>query len=181
MAVEKRDQILKPKVHPSVFIAEGARIYGDVEIKAGASIWFNAVIRGDEGKITIGENTNIQDNCVIHSDQDVAVEIGDNVTVGHGAIVRGCRIGANCMIGMNATIMNNAQIGHDSIVGTNAMVAYNKSFPPHALIMGMPARQVRELSEKELRVTKLAPEIYAELVTRYRDETVAGYKGRGNK
>ncbi len=84
-------------MHP-FFVAEGARIYGDVEIRENASVWFNAVIRGDEGKIAIGRNTNVQDNVVVHSDLFVGTEIGDNVTVGHGAIIRGCRIGNNVMI-----------------------------------------------------------------------------------
>ena len=96
---DKGGPVLKPKVHDSVFVAEGAHIYGDVEIGEGSSVWFNAVIRGDEGKVTIGSNTNIQDNTVLHSDDGAEVEIGDNVTIGHGAVIRGGSIGDNVMWG----------------------------------------------------------------------------------
>jgi carbonic anhydrase/acetyltransferase-like protein (isoleucine patch superfamily) len=166
--------VLKPKIHHSVFVAEGARIFGDVEIGKGSSVWFNAVIRGDEGKIVIGKNTNIQDNCVIHSDQDVAVIIGDNVTIGHGAIVRGCRIGNNSMIGMNATIMNNVDIGEASIVGTNAMVSYNKKFPPRALVIGIPAKMIRLLTDEELQLNEKAGKIYRDLMERYNNKAILG-------
>jgi carbonic anhydrase/acetyltransferase-like protein (isoleucine patch superfamily) len=176
MRNQENATVLKPKVHPSVFIADGARIYGEVEIRRGASIWFNAVIRGDEGRIVIGENTNIQDNCVIHSDQDTAVEIGDNVTIGHGAVIRGCRIGNRCMIGMHATIMNNADIGEESIVGTQAMVAYHKKFPPRSLILGIPAKLVRMLSDEDLAVGEKAVTIYRDLVRKYQNKLVQGLK-----
>jgi carbonic anhydrase/acetyltransferase-like protein (isoleucine patch superfamily) len=169
-------KILKPSIHPSVFIAEGARIYGDVEIREGASVWFNAVIRGDEGRIVIGRNTNIQDNCVVHSDQEVGIEIGDEVTIGHGAIIRGCRIGNGCMIGMNATIMNNSEIGAESIVGTGAVVPYNKTYPPRSLILGVPARPVRVLADEETTVNRKAARIYQELVDQYRSGVIAGYE-----
>jgi carbonic anhydrase/acetyltransferase-like protein (isoleucine patch superfamily) len=167
---------LKPRIHPTVFIAEGARIYGDVEIQEGASVWFNAVIRGDEGRIVIGRNTNIQDNCVVHSDQEVGIEIGDGVTIGHGAIIRGCRIGNGCMIGMNATIMNHSEIGADSIVGTGAVVPYNKTYPPRSLILGVPARQVRELGDEETTVNRKAVEVYRKLVGQYNSGAIVGHE-----
>ena len=95
---------MKPRIHESAFVAETAQIWGDVEIGAGASVWFGAVIRGDEGPVVIGDNSNVQDNCVVHSDLGSPVVIGTGVTVGHGAVLRACRIGDGTMIGMNATV-----------------------------------------------------------------------------
>lgn len=167
-------KILGPHIHPSVFVAKGAQIWGDVEIGEGSSVWFNAVIRGDEGKITIGRNTNIQDNAVIHSDGDMPVHIGDNVTVGHGAVIRACRLGNSVMVGMNATVMSGTEIGERSIVGANAFIAYNKKFPPKSLITGVPAKLVRELSDAETALNDGAPQIYGRLVEKYRRGVFGG-------
>lgn len=168
---------LVPQVHPSVFVAEGARIYGDVVIGAGSSVWFNAVLRGDEAQIVIGRHTNIQDNAVIHSDQGAETRIGDEVTIGHGAVIRGCRIGTNVMVGMNATVMSHAEIGDGSVVGANAFVPYHATFPPRSLILGMPAKRVRGLREDEIGMNRIATGVYTELVQRYRDREILGYPG----
>jgi carbonic anhydrase/acetyltransferase-like protein (isoleucine patch superfamily) len=152
------EKVLRPRIHQSVFVAKGAQIWGDVEIGEGSSVWFNAVIRGDEGKITIGRNTNIQDNAVVHSDGDMPVEIGDNVTIGHGAVIRACKLGNSVMVGMNATV----------IVGANSFIGYSKKFPPRSLITGVPGRLVRELSQAETAVNVGAPQIYQQLVEKYR-------------
>nr|MDO8082810.1 gamma carbonic anhydrase family protein [Candidatus Freyarchaeota archaeon] len=172
----KKGKVLKPKIHESVFVAEGARIYGDVEIGEGSSVWFNAVVRGDEGKITIGKNTNIQDNAVVHSDMNVGTEIGDNVTIGHGAIVRGCKIRNNVMVGMNSTVMTNSEIRENSIVGANTFVPYDKKFPPRSLILGVPAKLVRELKDEELEAGKMATQIYEGLVKNYSEKRILGYQ-----
>lgn len=167
MNPDSQVKILKPRIHPSVFIAEGVRIYGDVEIKKGASVWFNAVIRGDEGRVTIGENTNIQDNVVVHSDDGAIVEIGDNVTVGHGAVVRGASIGNGVSIGMNSTIMSHSVIGCNSIVGAHAFVSYHKKFQPQSLLVGVPARLIRTLDKEELAKNQIALKIYKDLIVKY--------------
>lgn len=166
--------ILCPVIHDSVFIAAGAHIYGDVTIAEGASVWFNAVLRGDEGRIEIGRDTNIQDNVVIHSDMEAEVIVGERVTLGHGAVIRGCRISADVMIGMNTTIMSYAEIGAQSIVGANSFIPYHKSFPPGSLIMGSPAKAIRALTDEELGFNKIAVDIYKDLVKRYRDRQIVG-------
>ncbi|MHA1301871.1 MAG: hypothetical protein ACTSO9_20840 [Candidatus Helarchaeota archaeon] len=166
---QEPQQKIIPKIHESVYIAEGAQIHGDVEIEEGASIWFNAVIRGDEGKIKIGKYSNIQDCCIIHSDLGIGVEIGENVSVGHGAVIRGSKIKNNVMIGMNATIMTNSEIGESSIVGANALVTYNKKFPPKSLIIGVPAKLVKQLSEKDLQVAEASVNMYKELSKKYKN------------
>jgi carbonic anhydrase/acetyltransferase-like protein (isoleucine patch superfamily) len=176
MSNAKKGEILKPKIHKSVFVAEGARIYGDVEIGEGSSVWFNAVIRGDEGKITIGKNTNIQDNAVVHSDMTVGTEIGDNVTIGHGAIVRGCKLRNNVMVGMNSTVMTNSEIGENSIIGANTFVPYNHKFPPRSEILGVPAKLVRELKDEELETIRKATQIYEGLKKSYSEKKILGYK-----
>jgi carbonic anhydrase/acetyltransferase-like protein (isoleucine patch superfamily) len=180
MIEESNKKVLSPRIHPSVFIAEGARIYGDVEIKEGASVWFNAVIRGDEGRVTIGENTNIQDNVVIHSDNGAAVQIGNNVTVGHCAVIRGARIGDGASIGMNATIMSYSRIGADSVVGANTFVPYNKQFSERSMIVGLPGRVVRMLETEELKSNQIPLDIYRELVEAYRSGKITGLSGNEN-
>ena len=127
------------------FIAEGARVIGRVRIGRRVGVWFGAVIRGDNERIEIGDDTNIQDNAVLHSDDGFPLRIGAGCTIGHGAIVHGCTIGDNALIGMGATVLNGARIGRNSIVGANALVTEGKVFPDNALIVGSPAKAVREL------------------------------------
>ena len=176
MPNDRKESVFVPQVHESVFVAEGARIYGDVEIMENASVWFNTVIRGDEGKVSIGRNTNLQDNVVVHSDLFVATEIGDDVTVGHGAIIRGCKIGNNVMIGMHSTVMTGAEIGENSMVAANCLVPYGSKFPPRSLILGTPAKRVRELTEEETRANAIAIQVYLDLIPKYRDHVIGGFE-----
>ncbi len=115
-------------IDSNVFIAPGAQIIGDVRIKSGSSVWYNAVLRGDEGAICIGSNTNIQDLVMVHVSKNTSVVIGDNVTVGHGAIIHGCTIEDNVLIGMGSIILDRAQIGKNSIVGAGSLVTQGKCF-----------------------------------------------------
>ena len=174
MCSESGTKVLRPVIHSSVFIAEGAKIYGDVEIGEGSSIWFNAVIRGDEGKVTIGKNTNIQDNVVIHSDDGATVTIGNNVTIGHGAVVRGCRVGNGVMVGMNSTVMSHAEIGDSCLIGANSLVPYRKKYADRSLVMGAPSKYVRTLSETETLSLGKAITIYSELISCYKDGKIEG-------
>lgn len=138
-------------IDKTVFIAEGARVVGNVEIARDSSVWYNAVIRADSNSIKIGERSNVQDNAVIHTSRDFGVVIGDNVTIGHGAIVHGCTIGNNVMIGMGAIILNGAVIEENSIIGAGALIAGGKTVPAGSLAFGNPFRIVRSLTEQEIK------------------------------
>lgn len=136
-------------IHPTAFIADGAKIVGDVEIGADCGIWYNAVIRGDSDTIKIGERTNIQDLCVLHVDRDFRLSIGSGVTVGHGAIVHGCTVGDNVLIGMGAIILNGAVIGDECIIGAGALVTEHMEIPSGSVVIGSPAKVKRALTEKD--------------------------------
>lgn len=141
-------KLKKPCIHDDVFVAEGARIIGDVTIKKDASIWFNAVLRGDINHIIVGERSNIQDGVIVHLENDKACIVGDDVTVGHGAILHGCTIEDGCLIGMGATILNGAVVKKGAIVGANALVKENQIIPEGTLWVGMPAKQSKELGKE---------------------------------
>lgn len=141
---------MKPEIHPDSFIAEGARIVGRVILGRGASVWFNSVLRADVATITIGENTNIQDGCLVHVDFGLDTVIGSNVTVGHGAILHACRIGDNCLIGMGAILLDGAVVPPHSVVAAGALVPPKKTYPPGMLILGSPAKVARALGAEEI-------------------------------
>ncbi len=141
----------EPQFNDSNFIAETAVVIGDVALGPGASIWHNVTIRGDVNWIRIGKASNVQDNTVIHVTHGTApTDIGDHVTIGHGAIIHGCTIENNVLIGMGATVMDHAVIGESSIVGAQALVTQRTEVPPRSLVLGQPAEVVRELSEDEV-------------------------------
>ncbi|MBB4004271.1 gamma carbonic anhydrase family protein [Aurantimonas endophytica] len=131
----------------SAFVAPGAHVIGRVRLGADVGIWFGAVLRGDNEWMTIGEGSNVQDNCALHSDAGFPLTIGAGCTIGHSAIVHGCTIGDNSLIGMGATILNGARIGRNSIVGANALVTEGKEFPDNSLIVGSPAKVARTLDD----------------------------------
>lgn len=134
------------KTDENVMIAEGASVVGDVTLAKGVSIWYNAVLRGDEGAITVGENTNIQDGAILHEE----TRVGAGCTVGHNAIVHGCTVGDNVLIGMGAIVLNGAKIGNDCIVGAGALVTGKMDAPAGSMILGSPAKIVRQLTEAEI-------------------------------
>jgi carbonic anhydrase/acetyltransferase-like protein (isoleucine patch superfamily) len=138
-----------PTIADDVFIAPGAMIIGDVTIHEGASIWYNAVIRGDVGPIVIGRHTNVQDNCTFHGDDDAPLTIGDECTIGHNAVVHGATLGHHVLVGMNAVVLSHAEIGSETIIGASALIAEYKRIPSGVLAVGVPAKVVRALSEAE--------------------------------
>jgi carbonic anhydrase/acetyltransferase-like protein (isoleucine patch superfamily) len=134
---------------PELFRAEGSHIVGNVSFGNDCSVWYNAVIRGDEEPITIGNRTNIQDNCTLHVDKGFPMEIGSDVTVGHGSILHGCIIGDNTLIGMGSVILGGAVVGEDCIIGAGSLVTQGTVIPDGMLALGTPAKVVRPLTEEE--------------------------------
>ncbi|MBP1155281.1 MULTISPECIES: gamma carbonic anhydrase family protein [unclassified Paenibacillus] len=149
-----------PQVHPSVFLAPGVQIIGDVVIEEGASIWYNTVLRGDLAPIRIGKRSNIQDGCIGHVNSDQPLIIEDEVSVGHGAIIHGCHVGKGTLIGMGAIVLNGANIGEYALIGAGTLVTENKSIPSYTLSLGSPSKVVRELLETDLERMKRTMESY---------------------
>ena len=149
--------------HKTVWVAENAVLVGDVTIGEGSSVWYGAILRGDEAPITIGKNTNIQDGAVLHEAARYPLVIGDGVTVGHNAILHGCELGNNVVIGMGSIVMNGAKIGNDSIVGAGALVTQDKEFPDGMMILGSPARALRKLTPEEIARNRWNAEEYVRL------------------
>lgn len=139
-----------PDIHPSAFVAPGAVVRGEVHLAENSSVFYNAVLRGDRAPISIGEGTNIQDNCVVHVEYDLPVTVGKNVTVGHGAILHGCTVGDETLIGMGAIVLNGAQIGKGCLIGAGALVTQNAVIPDGCMAVGSPARVKRPLTPEEM-------------------------------
>lgn len=157
----------KPIIDSNVFLAPGSKIIGNVNIKSGSSIWYNAVLRGDIAEISIGKNSNVQENSSLHVDHDAPLNIGDNVTIGHGVVLHGCTIKDNCLIGMGATILNNAVIGENSIIGAGALIPEGKEIPAGSLVVGVPGKVIRELSEENRENLIAHAEEYVKLAEEY--------------
>ena len=155
-----------PRVAASAFVSEAAYVVGDVEIDEGASIWPGAVIRGDCGKISIGKNTSIEDNCVVHGKGDVM--IGNNVIVGHGAVVHGYSVGNYVLVGNNAVILNEAVIGAFSIIGAGSVVAERMQIPQKSLCIGRPARIKGRVSSQQIEQIKQGAIFYTGLAKKYK-------------
>ena len=139
-----------PVIHPNAYIAPNATVVGDVHIGAGSSVFFGSVLRGDREPITIGEDTNIQDNCVLHQEYGCPTTVGSRVTVGHGAILHGCTIGDETLIGMGAIVLNGARIGRNCLIGAGALVTQNAVIPDGSMVIGSPARVKRPLTPEEM-------------------------------
>lgn len=142
------------RVHPTAFIAEGAVVVGDVTLGEDTGIWFNSTLRGDVEAIVVGPRTNIQEGCILHADPGYPTVIGAGVTVGHGAVVHGARVGDNCIVGIRAVLLNGSEVGENSIVGACALLTEGKRYPPNSLILGAPARVVRELTSEEIEANR---------------------------
>ena len=152
-------------VDEDYFVAANATVIGKVRLEKNSSVWFNAVIRGDIELITVGENSNIQDGAVLHTDLGCPISIGKNVTVGHQAMLHGCKVGDNSLIGINAVVLNGAKIGKNCLIGANALVTENKTIPDGSLVMGSPAKRVKELTNEQIQKLKESAEHY---VTRFK-------------
>ena len=154
------------------WVAPNAVVIGDVSLKKNASVWFGSVLRGDNDPIILGENSNIQDNSVCHTDDGMPLIIGNNVTVGHKVILHSCTVGNNSLIGMGSTVLNKAKIGNNCLVGANALVTEGKEFPDNSLIVGSPAKVKRELTDMEKKIIELSALHYVENMKRYRKDLI---------
>lgn len=157
-----------PKLHDSVFIAPGAHIVGDVAIGEDATVWYNAVLRGDLAPIVIGRGSNMQDGAIGHVNTLQPLLVGDGVSVGHGAIIHGCTIGAGALVGMGAIVLNGASIGEFTLIAAGSLVPENKTMPAFTLCMGSPAKPVRELTEDDLERMRRTTASYIQKGREYR-------------
>lgn len=159
----------KPQIDKSCYISSNATIIGDVHMEKGATVWFHSVIRGDKDQIIIGENSNIQDNCTLHTDPNHILRIGKNVTVGHNAVLHGATIEDEVLIGMGAIVLNGAVIGKHSIIGAGALVKEGMVIPPRSLVVGCPGKVIKEISDEAILEILENAKHYAELGQEYKE------------
>ena len=160
----------KPLIDPTAFVAQNATVRGRVTLGPRSSVFFGAVVRAEFADITVGEETNIQDNCVLHVDPGFPLTVGRGCTVGHGAILHGCTVGDNTLIGMGSIVLNGAVIGRDCLIGAGALVPPGAVIPDGAQALGCPARVRRMLTEEEIASHKKSAAVYVELLQRYKAE-----------
>lgn len=159
---------IAPQVHPSAYVADSAEVMGNVHLAADTSVWFGTVIRGDNEPIAIGEGSNIQDACVLHSDVGQPLTVGKHVTVGHGVMLHGCTIGDESLIGIGAVVLNGAQIGKHCLVGAGSLVTEGKVFADGSMIVGSPARVVRQLTPEQMEGLRRSAQHYIANAQRFR-------------
>ncbi|MDP2227476.1 MAG: gamma carbonic anhydrase family protein [Moraxellaceae bacterium] len=160
----------RPEMRGDFFIADNATVIGSVVLEHNASIWFNAVLRGDNDIITIGENSNIQDGSVLHTDFGMPLTVGRNVTVGHKVMLHGCTIGEGSLIGINAVVLNGAKIGRFCVIGANALIPEGKEIPDFSVVMGSPGKIVKEVSDGQKAMMEFGALHYVENFKRYQRE-----------
>lgn len=159
-----------PEISPDTFVAPQAVLIGKVTLKARASVWFGAVIRGDNERITIGESSNVQEGAVLHTDPGCPLTVGDNVTIGHQAMLHGCTIGDGTLVGIQAVVLNGAVIGKHCLIAAGAIVTEGKTFPDRCLILGAPAKVVRELTDDDVARLNESAKSYADRGEHYTRE-----------
>ena len=152
-----------PRNEGAAFVAPNATVQGDVILKAGSTVWYGAVLRGDDGQLIIGENSNVQDNAVLHCDVGGAVTLGRNVTVGHSALVHGCTVGDGSLIGMHATLLNHSVVGKNCIIGAGALVPEGMVIPDNSVAVGVPARVIKTIRDDQLAHNIENAEAYVEI------------------
>jgi len=167
MAIYELDGLV-PKLADTAWVADSAQVMGDVSLAAGASVWFGAVLRGDTEPIVVGEGSNIQDGSVLHTDRNLPLTIGRHVTVGHQVMLHGCTIGDESLIGIGAIVLNGAKIGKNCLVGAGSLVTEGKEFPEGSVIMGSPAKVVKNLTPEQIEGLRRSALHYMENAERYR-------------
>ncbi|MCL3882651.1 gamma carbonic anhydrase family protein [Marivita sp. GX14005] len=158
-----------PQVAEDTWIAPDANVIGRIVLNAGVGIWFGATLRGDNEPITVGEGTNIQENCVLHTDMGYPLTIGAGCTIGHKVMLHGCTIGENTLIGMGATVLNGAKIGRNCLIGAGALITEGKEIPDGSLVMGAPGKVVRQLDEAAIEALRQSAKAYQANMRRFRD------------
>ena len=158
-----------PLIDESVFVAPGAYLIGDVQIGKDSTVWFNAVIRADDGPIIIGERCSIQDNSTIHLYEGFPVVIEDDVTIGHNVILHGCKVGKRSIVGMGSTLLDNVEVGEECIIGANTLLAGGIKIPPRSLVLGSPGKVVRQLTDKDLQMLQMSSEHYVQKGKEFRE------------
>ena len=161
-----------PRIHPSAWIADAAQVIGLVEIGADASVWFNATLRGDNELIKVGASSNLQEAAVLHTDPGCPLVIGEWVTVGHQAMLHGCTIGDGTLVGIQAVVLNGAKIGRDCLIGAGALVTEGKEIPDRSVVLGSPAKVVRQLSDEDVARIRRGAQTYVDRAKMYRAELV---------
>jgi carbonic anhydrase/acetyltransferase-like protein (isoleucine patch superfamily) len=159
---------LQPAVDSDAWVAPDANVIGNVVLEAGSSVWFGSTLRGDNEPIHVGAGSNVQENCVFHSDLGFPLRVGVNCTIGHKVMLHGCTIGDNTLIGMGATILNGAKIGKNCLIGAGALVTENKVIPDGSLVMGAPGKVVRQLDEQAIQMLTASALHYTENAARFR-------------
>jgi len=157
-----------PQIDPGAWVADNATVIGSVQLAAGSSVWFNCVLRGDNDDLIVGENSNVQDGSVLHTDGGIKLRIGRGCTIGHQVMLHGCSIGDNSLIGIQSVVLNRAVIGRNSMVGACSLVPEGKQFPDGVLLMGSPAKVVRELTAPEIQMLQYVSQLYVKNAQRFR-------------
>lgn len=163
---------LAPQLQEGVWIAENATVIGDVRLGRNVNIWFGAILRGDNDPITIGDNTNVQDGSVLHTDDGVPLDIGANVTIGHKVMLHGCKVGEGSLIGINAVVLNRAVVGKHCLIGANSLIPEGKVIPDRSLVCGSPGRIIRELTDHEISKLQASADNYVNNALRYQEQLV---------
>lgn len=159
-----------PNIHETAYVAPSAQVVGRVELAADVSVWFGAVLRAEAADLRIGRGSNVQDNAVLHVDPGIPLTIGEDVTVGHQAMLHGCTVGDGTLIGIQAVVLNHARIGRDCVVGAGSVVTEGKEFPDRTLILGSPAKVVRELTPEQVTAFRAAALSYVARARQYRQQ-----------
>lgn len=161
-----------PQLREGVWIADNATVIGDVRLGKNVNVWFGAILRGDNDPITIGDNTNVQDGSVLHTDDGVPLDIGANVTIGHKVMLHGCKVGEGSLIGINAVVLNRAVIGKYCLIGANSLIPEGKVIPERSLVCGSPGRIIRELTDHEISRLQASADGYVANALRYQADLV---------
>ncbi len=157
------------EVRGNAWVAPNATVIGSVVLEEDSSVWFNAVIRGDNDLITIGERSNVQDGSVLHTDENVRLTLGRDVTIGHMVLLHGCTVGDGTLVGIKATVLNHARIGRNCLIGAHALITEGKEIPDRSLVMGVPGKVVRELTDEEVARVMANADHYVRKIAAYRD------------